>query len=209
LSKISRSIADPAHALTIAAESGSAKALRGYNPQGRNQHMSGKRRKRVPMAGGFERFIRGCVVLTGGTLFGLSAGALGTLGLLTLLFGALKQDGWGAAPIWLFFMAVGGGGGLLAGFIYSIQWLRNRDAVAFGVFDWLGLLVGVAVGIVLCHLIFERYYWFMQALFLAVILPPCAIVGRVLVGKLLAKKLASRAQSTARDQRAKRTRSSN
>src|SRR5688500_13894087 len=140
-------------------------------------------------AGLLERVFRASMLLIGGTAFGLSAGSLGTHGLLTLMTGGLTPEGWGAGPAWLLIMAIGGAIGLIAGLAFAIGRIRYWEPRAYRVNDWLGVAVGIAAGVVLFQLVSDRYYWFMQALFLSAILPPCIAAGRFLLGDVVRRPI--------------------
>jgi len=156
--------------------------------------MMNKRRQSPTAAEIFGRFVRGLFTVVGSTAFGLSAGALGTHGLLTAMTGGIKQDGWGAAPVWLLFMVIGSAIGLIVALTTSIGWIRNRELNAYSVFDWLGLLLGIAAGIGLAMLVPDRYYWFMKCMVAALTVPPCAAIGRALIGRVIGARLVERSR---------------
>jgi hypothetical protein len=154
-----------------------------------------KKRRQTPTAlETFGRIVRGLLIVVGSTLFGLSTGALVTHALLTATLGAIKQDGWGAAPIWLLFVAVGAGLGLIVGMTTGIRWIRNSELTAYSVFDWLGLLLGIAAGVGLALLVPDRYYWFVKCIVAAVTVPPCAAIGRALIGGVIGAWLVERSR---------------
>jgi uncharacterized membrane protein len=158
-----------------------------------------KKRRRAPSAAEtFGRFVRGLLTVVTSTLFGLSAGALGMHGLLTVTIGGIRQDGWGAAPAWLLFMAIGGGIGLIVGLITSIGWIRNRELSAYRVFDWLGLLLGIAVGVGLTLLVPDRDNLFFRCIFGTLIVPPCAVISRALIGGVIGPQLVERSRPVGR-----------
>lgn len=134
-----------------------------------------------------EALCRNGLTIVGAAAFGLGGGALGTHGLLTAMFGEIKQDGWGAGPIWLLFMAIGGCVGLIAGLVWVVSWIRGRGPVAWRPVEWLALALGLAVGVAMIQFVSDRYYLFMKCLIAGVIVPPCAVVGRA-VGGLIASE---------------------
>ena len=150
------------------------------------------RHRHETVAGPMARFARSVLTVLGGAGFGLGAGALGTHGLLTLVTGGINQDGWGAAPAWLFMMVIGGGIGMIAGLALAIHHARNSEMRALCAFDWLGVLAGLAVAVLLFQFVSDRYYWFMKALYLSAIVPPCVVGGRILIGQVLGPRFAKR-----------------
>ena len=147
-------------------------------------------RERTP--GPFARFMHGALAVLLAACFGLGAGALGTHGLLTAVIGPIKQDGWGAAPAWLLMMAIGGVVGLVVGTVAAFGHLRRYEMHALGPCGWLGLLAGVALSAGLFQLVSDRYGGFMNALWLTVIVPPCLVVGRALIGQVLRDRIERR-----------------
>lgn len=162
------------------------------------------RRKQSPtLADTLGEVLRGVRTMTGTTAFGLSAGALGTYGMLTAATGGFTQEGWGAGPVWLLMMAVGGLAGMIAGFM-SVHWLRHAERMAYRWQEWLGLLVGLAAGAMLFQLVSGRDDLFMKCLIAAGIVPPCAAGGRLLAGALQSARQPSRANRPPKAQRSPR-----
>jgi hypothetical protein len=153
--------------------------------------MATKRKKSQKLLRNTGRILRKVLYVLGSTLCGLGAGSMVPLFLLLLLTGPIKQDGWGAAPVFAFCMLVGGIVGAIIGCIASIRSILYVEVPGWTPFEWLGLLAGSLVSIGLTLLLFSRYYSFMKALILAAILPPCALAGRVLTNYLHGKWLAS------------------
>lgn len=140
------------------------------------------------------RIVRGLLTILGWCAFGVGAGALGMYGFLMVTLGELQHDGWGAAPVWLLLMLIGSVVGLIVGLVLAIRRIRYREFDAYAVFDWLGLLVGAAAGVGLTLLFPDRYYLFMQCLFAAAIIPPCATIGRTLFGAAIGPYVVSRSR---------------
>lgn len=149
--------------------------------------MARTRRDEPSLADALGRIVRGLLTVAGSAAFGIGAGAFGAHGALTVLTGGIKQDGWGAAPVWLFLMAVGGTIGLIVGLVASIRRVRYQELAAYRVFDWLGLLLGIAAGVGLTLLASERYFLFFKFVIAAGIVPPCAMIGRSAGGLIGAK----------------------
>jgi hypothetical protein len=154
--------------------------------------MTSRRRQPRRACGPVARFFRGALMVLLGAAFGLGAGALGIHGLLTATVGPLKPDGWGAAPAWLLFMALGGAAGLIVGATLTLSRVRRSEMHALGLFDWLGLLAGLVLAVLLFQLVSDRYYWSMKALWLAVIVPPSLVVGRAVIGRVFRDRIQSR-----------------
>ena len=158
-----------------------------------------KKRRQTPSAlETLGRIVRGLLTIVGSCAFGLSTGALGTHVFLTFMLGEIGQDGWGAAPIWLLFMLIGSVVGLIVGLVTSIRRIRYQELAAYSVFDWLGLLLGIAAGIGLTLLVPDRYYFFMKCIFAAAIVPPCAAIGRVVIGSAIGPWLVERSRPLGR-----------
>lgn len=140
------------------------------------------------------RFLRSLLIVAGGAAFGLSAGALVTHALLTGVTGGLTRDGWGAAPIWLLFVVIGGVVGTIVGVTIALGWIRSSELPAYRVFDWLGLLLGTAAGVGLTFLVPDRFYWPVQGIVGGITVPTCAAIGRALVGSVLGEWLVARSR---------------
>lgn len=148
--------------------------------------MPRKRRDEPSTAEILGSLVRGLLTVAGGVVFGASAGALAASALVSATVTS-TPDNWGGAPALVVLMPIGGGIGLLVGLIAAISWIRNSEPRAYRVFDWLGLLLGGAAGAGLTLLVPDRYYVFMKCLIAAAIVPPCAALGRFVVGDLLSR----------------------
>ncbi|MFO1093009.1 MAG: hypothetical protein U0992_06815 [Planctomycetaceae bacterium] len=71
---------------------------------------------------------------------------------------------------------------LIVGLAASIHRVRYQKLAAYRVFDWLGLLLGIAAGVGLTLLASGCYYLFFKFVIAAGIVPPCAAIGRTLGG---------------------------
>ena len=70
-------------------------------------------------------------------------GKLLTHALLTAVTGSITEGGVGPAPIWLLFVAIGSGVGLIVGLAVAIGWIRSSELPGYRVFDCLGLYWGL------------------------------------------------------------------
>lgn len=118
-----------------------------------------------------RRGLYGVNVFLNAISFGAGGGALGTMGLLTVMSGGLRQDGWGAAPAWLFFMALGGLGGLVAAAVMAFAWLRDSSEVLFVRWEWLMQALGSALAVAIVPWFFPSYYVYMKFLIAMTLLP--------------------------------------
>ena len=144
------------------------------------------------------RFIRCLFIVVGSSASGVSIGALGAYALLTMMLPPIKQDGWGAAPIWLLHIAIGSGIGLIVGLTMGISSIRNSEFSGYRVFEWLGVLLGIAAGVGLTFLLPDRYYWIVQCIVGGVTVPSCAAVGRLLIGDVIGTRLVARSKPLGR-----------
>ena len=125
---------------------------------------------------------RGLVLVVGGTAFGLGAGTLGVFGLLTMLFGGLGRNDWGAAPVWLLLMAVGGLLGGIIGPVIAWAWFRQTSEKTYSLVEWLGLTLGIVVGVLFVPVVFSRYYEFFQIVLMLALVPLTAGGARLIAG---------------------------
>lgn len=103
--------------------------------------------------------------------FGLGGGALGTMILLTVLSGGLRQDGWGAAPAWLLLMAFGAFGGFVTAAVMAYSMLRDSEQILFVRWEWLMQALGSIVALAIVPWLFPSYYLYMKLLIAMALLP--------------------------------------
>lgn len=144
------------------------------------------------------RLIRCLCIVAGSSASGLSIGALGTYALLSAILPPVTRDGWGAAPIWMLLIAIGSVIGLIAGLAMALGGIGRSDFAGYSVFEWLGILLGIAAGAGLTFLLPERYYWFVQCIVGGVTVPTCATLGRWLFGDIIGPRLIARSKPLGR-----------
>jgi hypothetical protein len=150
------------------------------------------------MSSTMGRFIRCLFIVAGSSATGVSLGALGTYALLSVMLPPVKQDGWGAAPIWMLLIAIGSVIGLIAGLAMALGRIGSSDFSGYSVFEWLGVLLGVAAGVGLTFLLPERDYWIVQCIVGGLTVPTCATLGRWLFGDVIGTRLVARSRPLGR-----------
>lgn len=126
---------------------------------------------------------RGVTVLLG-LSFGVGAGAISTFVVLTLILPGPGRDSWGAAPAWFLMMAIGAVLGAILGVIVSVAWTRRPQFKSYTLFEWLGIFVGIAIGVASIQLLPSRFYPYFNGLLMMMVFPVIVSCGRIIVGRL-------------------------
>lgn len=129
------------------------------------------------------RFLQGFLLVVGSLVLGTVAGFFAVMILMDLMIpvrGEPSTRGYGSFVGGLF---CGAPLGMLIALVGSVGWLRSRDE-PWSMFVWLGVLLGLVVGLFVTYLWVERRGiggWWVASLFL----PACGTLGGILAGLTL------------------------
>lgn len=121
-------------------------------------------------------FNRLLIVIVGAT-FGLGTGVLGVYFAMVALFGELDRDSWGAAPVWILAMIVGGVVATIFAAIATFSWTLQVEFRALNVFEWLGLILASIAAYAIFQLLPVRIHLPGRLIIMATIWPVCIFVG--------------------------------
>lgn len=107
------------------------------------------------------RLFQNAFVLLSATAFGLGLGAMTVDFGLSILFKPPQGESFGGAFAWLGMIVCGGAAGALIGFVSAIRWISHHENPIWTLAVWIGLVAGMAVGLLATYLTSGRYFlWF-------------------------------------------------
>jgi hypothetical protein len=133
------------------------------------------------------RWLQNTIILTIATAFGFGLGAQAVYFGLSLLFGRPKGENYGGAIILVGMVLIAGLVGAVIGFVNAVRWITQHETQPWRPPVWIGLLLGLAVGVLVTHFTSARHYWWFWSTRAAFFMPACGIAGGLLAG-LIARK---------------------